>query len=57
MSLSDRGVELSRTFFLYVKAGNSGSEGDPSLPKVDGVAHPQAALPASGERNRPGFQD
>lgn len=40
-----------------VKAGNCGPEGDPSLPKVDGVAHPQTALPAPGERDRAGLQN
>jgi len=27
------------------------------LPKVNQAAHPQAALPASGARDRPGLQD
>lgn len=34
-----------------------GASRDPSVPKVHRAAYPQAAIPAPGEGNRPGFQD
>lgn len=42
---------------VSLQAGYCGSQGDPSLPEVNRIAHSQTALPASGERNCPGFQD
>eukprot|EP00166_Cyanidium_caldarium_P001224 ctg_1627.g612 len=40
-----------------VPPGHGGAAGDPPLPEVDRAAHPQAAVPAPGARNRPGLQD
>ena len=40
-----------------LQARHGGSARDPSLPEEHRAADPQAAVPASGPRNRSGFQD
>ena len=40
-----------------VQSRDCGSEGHPPLPGKHGTAHPKAALPEAGERDRPRYQD
>lgn len=54
------GVALVIVLILFcssLKAWNCCSERDSSLPEVDGIAHSQAAVSASGQRNCAGLQD